>query len=103
MTGGKIVILGSTGRNIGAGMTGGVTFIFDEKDNVEKKVNQEIVSIYKIVTSKQEQILFEIINEYHKKTQSPKASKILKDWNYFRKFFKAIVPPSEKEMLGLNT
>ena len=103
MTGGRIVILGSTGRNIGAGMTGGVTFIFDEKNNLEKKVNQEIVSIHEIKTHKQEQILLEIINEYYERTQSPKASKILKNWNHFKTCFKAIVPPSEEEMLGLKT
>ena len=103
MTGGKIVILGATGRNIGAGMTGGVAFIFDEKNDLERKVNKEIVSIYPINTSKQEQILLGIINEYFEKTKSPKASKILNDWNHFKTFFKAIVPPSEEEMLGLKT
>ena len=103
MTGGKIVILGSTGRNIGAGMTGGVAFILDEKDDVEKKVNKEIVSIYEIKTQQQEQILLEIINDYHDKTQSPKAANILKEWANFKTLFKVIVPPSEESMLGLKT
>ena len=102
MTGGKIVILGSIGRNIGAGMTGGVAFILDEKKDLEKKVNQEIVSIYEIKTPKQEQILLEIINDYHQKTQSPKAANVLKDWSNFKTLFKVIVPPSEQEMLGLK-
>ena len=102
MTGGKIVILGSIGRNIGAGMTGGVAFIIDEKNDVEKKVNREIVSIYEISTPKQEQILLEIINDYHHKTQSPKAANLLKDWSNFKTLFKVIVPPSEQEMLGLK-
>ena len=103
MTGGKIVILGSIGRNIGAGMTGGVAFILDEKNDVETKVNKEIVSIYKIKTPQQEQTLLEIISEYKDKTQSPKAAKILEDWNHFKVLFKVIVPPSEKELLGLKT
>ncbi len=102
MTGGKIVILGSIGRNIGAGMTGGVAFILDEKNDVEKKVNREIVSIYEIKTPKQEQILLEIINDYHHKTQSPKAANVLKYWSNFKTLFKVIVPPSEQEMLGLK-
>ncbi|EEE40919.1 glutamate synthase large subunit [Prochlorococcus marinus] len=102
MTGGIIVILGSTGRNIGAGMTGGVAFILDEKNDLEKKVNKEIVSIYEIKTPKQEQILLEIINEYHDNTQSPKAATILKDWINFKNLFKVIIPPSELEMLGLR-
>ena len=102
MTGGKIVILGSTGRNIGAGMTGGIAFILDKKNDLESKVNNEIVSIYKIKTLKQEEIILKIINEYYANTKSPKASKILKNWDDFKDIFKVIVPPSEEEMLGLN-
>ena len=48
------------------------------------------------------QILLEIINDYHHKTQSPKAANLLKDWSNFKTFFKVIVPPSEQEMLGLT-
>ena len=103
MTGGKIVILGSTGRNIGAGMTGGIAFILDEKNDLEKKVNREIVSIHEMKTPQQEQILLEIINDYHAKTQSPKAAIILKNWINYKTLFKVIVPPSEHEMLGLKT
>ena len=103
MTGGRIVILGSTGRNIGAGMTGGVAFILDEKNDLEQKVNKEIVKIFDIKTKKQEKILLDIIDDYHDKTHSPKASNILKDWNHFKNLFKVIVPPSEEEMLGFKT
>ena len=102
MTGGKIIILGSTGRNIGAGMTGGIAYILDENDDLENKVNKEIVSIYKITNLKQEEILLEILNEYHAKTKSLKASKIIKSWPNFKEIFKIIVPPSEAEMLGIN-
>ena len=42
------------------------------------------------------------MNDYYDKTQSPKAANLLKDWNYFKTFFKVIVPPSEQEMLGLK-
>ena len=101
MTGGKIVILGSTGRNIGAGMTGGIAYILDEKNDLENKVNKEIVSIYEITTKKQETILLGILNEYHEKTNSSKACKIIQNWAYFKGMFKLIVPPSEREMLGI--
>ena len=73
MTGGKVVILGSTGRNIGAGMTGGIAFILDENNDLSNKVNKEIVSIHKVTSSKQEDILLEIIREYRAKTNSLKA------------------------------
>ena len=73
-----------------------------KKNDVEKKVNREIVSIYEIKTQKQEQILLEIINDYHHKTKSPKAANLLEDWSKFKSLFKVIVPPSEQEMLGLK-
>ena len=102
MTGGIIIILGSTGRNIGAGMTGGVAFILDEKNDIEKKVNKEIVSIYKIHNKHQEEMLIEIISDYLKNTKSLKASRILKNWNYFKTQFKMIVPPSEEKILNIE-
>ena len=102
MTGGKIVILGSTGRNIGAGMTGGIAYILDKNNDLKNKVNTEIVSIHKITNLKQEEILLEILNEYFEKTNSLKASKIIKNWSDFKGIFKIIVPPSEEEMLGLK-
>ena len=102
MTGGKIVILGPTGRNIGAGMTGGVTFIFDEKNQLKNKVNKEIVSIYTIHNSHQEKIIKDIISDYYKHTGSPKALKLLNDWDYSKQFFKMIVPPSEEQILLIN-
>ena len=102
MTGGKVVILGSTGRNIGAGMTGGIAFIIDENDDLDNKVNKEIVSIHKITSSRQEDILLEIIREYRAKTNSLKAAKIIENWSYYKNSFKLIVPPSEEEMLGIN-
>ena len=102
MTGGKVVILGSTGRNIGAGMTGGIAFIIDENNDLSNKVNKEIVSIQKITTLKQEEILLEIIREYRAQTNSLKAAKIIENWSHFKSTFKLIVPPSEEEMLGIK-
>jgi glutamate synthase (ferredoxin) len=101
MTGGKIVILGSTGRNIGAGMTGGIAYILDENNDLENKVNKEIVSIHKITNLKQEEILLGILGEYQEKTKSLKAFKIINNWSKFKEIFKIVIPPSEEEMLGL--
>ena len=102
MTGGKIVILGDTGRNIGAGMTGGLAFILDEKNQLEKKVNKEIVTVYNIQNIHQEKIIKEIIEDYFIYTGSPKASKLLKEWEYSKQLLKMIVPPSEEEMLKIE-
>ena len=83
-------------------MTGGIAFIIDENNDLSNKVNEEIVSIHKITSSKQEDILLEIIREYRAKTNSLKAGEIIENWSYFKNIFKLIVPPSEEEMLGIK-
>ena len=65
-------------------------------------MNKEIVSIQKITTSKQEDILLEIIREYRAQTISLKAAKIIQNWSSYKSVFKLIVPPSEEEMLGIK-
>ena len=97
MTGGVIVVLGSVGRNVGAGMTGGIGYFLDEENNFEPKVNPEIVSIQRIVSEAGKQQLKEMITAHVEKTGSSKGQAILADWdNYVGKFWQ-VVPPSEKE------
>nr|YP_009392432.1 glutamate synthase [Caloglossa monosticha]ARW60994.1 glutamate synthase [Caloglossa monosticha] len=96
MTGGLIVILGSVGRNIGAGMTGGLAYILDEDNTLSQKVNKEIVKIQKIVTKEGEDQLKNIIELYEIKTKSIKAKKILDNWSYYLYYFYQLVPPSEQ-------
>ena len=83
-------------------MTGGIAYILDENKDLEKKVNKEIASIFKITNLKQEEILLEILSEYYEKTKSLKALQIINNWNQFKETFKIVVPPSEEEMLGLK-
>ncbi len=101
MTGGIAVVLGSIGRNIGAGMTGGLAFFLDSEQKVAERVNNEIVEIHDLSTSKQEDILKPLLESYLTHTNSPTATKILSDWDNMKKHFKVIVPPSEKERVGL--
>ncbi len=97
MTGGVIVVLGSVGRNVGAGMTGGIGYFLDEENNFEPKVNPEIVSMQRIVSEAGKQQLKEMITAHVEKTGSSKGQAILADWdNYVGKFWQ-VVPPSEKE------
>ncbi len=97
MTGGVIVVLGTVGRNVGAGMTGGLAYFLDEDGSFSAKVNREIVKTQRIVTAAGEQQLKGLIAAHAEKTGSPKAKAILADWaNYVGKFWQA-VPPSEAE------
>jgi glutamate synthase (ferredoxin) len=97
MTGGVIVVLGTVGRNVAAGMTGGLAYFLDEDGSFSAKVNYEIVTTQRIVTAAGEQQLKALIISHAEKTGSPKAKAILADWaNYLGKFWQAI-PPSEAE------
>ena len=102
MTGGVIVVLGSTGRNVGAGMTGGVTFLLDENDEVTERVNKEIVQIYDLSNASQENILKPLIESHFNYTESKKAKEILSNWLQWKKKFKLLIPPSEKERFGIK-
>ncbi len=102
MTGGVVVVLGKTGRNIGAGMTGGIAFILDQTNELDLRMNKEIVELHHLSSTNQEQFLNDLIIEYHQKTKSPIAQKILSDWSTWKKYFKIVVPPSEKNKLGIE-
>ena len=101
MTGGVVVVLGSTGRNVGAGMTGGVTFLLDEGDRVTPRVNPEIVEVCPITTSEQESTLKGLLELHVEATGSEKALALLSDWSAARSRFKVLVPPSERAAMGL--
>jgi glutamate synthase (ferredoxin) len=101
MTGGVVVVLGSTGRNVGAGMTGGVTFLLDETGGVAERVNPEIVAIHSLTTPEQEALLKPLLEAHCEATGSSKAAAILADWNSWKARFKVLVPPSEKANVGL--
>ena len=101
MTGGVVVVLGGTGRNVGAGMTGGVTFLLDEQGRVAPRVNPEIVEVCSITTDKQESLLKGLLEQHVALTGSEKAAALLADWSVAKNHFKVLVPPSEREAMGL--
>nr|WCH58089.1 glutamate synthase [Cystoclonium purpureum f. stellatum] len=96
MTGGLIIVLGPSGRNIAAGMTGGLSYFLDEDNDIIAKINNEIVNIQRIITKEGEEQLKNIIELYEIKTKSNKAKSILDNWNYYLNMFWQIVPPSEE-------
>jgi glutamate synthase (ferredoxin) len=101
MTGGVVVVLGSTGRNVGAGMTGGVAFILDDDGCLAQRVNHEIVAIEPLATLEQEAALKPLLEAHLAATGSIKAAALLADWPSAKGRFKLLVPPSEKLAMGL--
>jgi len=95
MTGGVVVVLGSVGRNVGAGMTGGLGYFLDEDGSFTKKVNTEIVKLQRISTDTGEAQLKELITAHVERTGSPKGKAILAHWDTYLGKFWQVVPPSE--------
>jgi len=100
MTGGVVVCLGKTGKNIGAGMTGGLGFFYDEAaknapEAFERRVNKD-VAIGPLCSTAGQAYLQELLREHWVKTGSEKAKYILDNWKDEVKKFRQIVPPSEK-------
>jgi glutamate synthase (ferredoxin) len=97
MTGGVVVVLGQVGRNVGAGMTGGLGYFLDEDDTFIAKINPEIVKWQRVQTAAGEQQLKDLIAAHGAKTGSQKAQEILSRWAEYLPKFWQLVPPSEAE------
>ncbi|KAK8649235.1 hypothetical protein V6N13_129968 [Hibiscus sabdariffa] len=97
MTGGCVVVLGKVGRNVAAGMTGGLAYILDEDDTLIPKVNKEIVKIQRVTAPVGQMQLKSLIEAHVEKTGSAKGSMILLEWDKYLPLFWQLVPPSEED------
>ena len=95
MTGGMVTILGNTGVNFGAGMTGGFAYVLDEDGRLAVRTNLELVEL---VTVAGDEVLLEqlrgIISRHYDATKSPRAEQILTDFDHFAPLFKLVKPRS---------
>lgn len=98
MTGGRVVVLGKTGRNFGAGMSGGIAYCLDEGRDFKKKCNLDMVNLEKIDSQDAETIKNLLFN-HHKYTQSFKAEEILKDFHKYAGLFIKVMPLEYKRIL----
>ncbi len=96
MTGGSVVILGQVGDNFAAGMTGGMAFIYDEKNEFEKKVNPETVIWQRLETEYWKNLLKNLVQKHFEETKSKIAEKIIFDYKNEINNFYQVCP---KEML----
>lgn len=97
MTGGIAVILGKTGRNFAAGMSGGLAYIYDPDKSFPAYCNMEMVELYPI--DEQDHILKELIENHFEYTASPKAAEILANWETAKTDFIKVYP---KEFHAVN-
>ncbi|MCK5534682.1 glutamate synthase subunit alpha, partial [bacterium] len=98
MTGGRVVILGKTGRNFAAGMSGGIAYVYDEKNNFKDKCNLNMVELEKI-DKEDEKTVYDLLNSHYIYTQSSRAKTILDNFkNKIKKFIK-VMPVEYKRVL----
>ena len=99
MTGGRVVVIGKTGKNFAAGMSGGVAYVLDENRDLYTKLNKEMV-LFSEVTEKYDILeLKELIEEHVKATNSEKGKEILDNFEEYLPKFKRIIPHDYKEMM----
>ena len=98
MTGGKVVILGATGRNFAAGMSGGVAYIFDERGDFATRCNTQMADIEPLDEEDRETI-YQMIQKHADYTQSQKAAKLLTNWQEMAAKFVKVMPRDYKRVL----
>jgi glutamate synthase domain-containing protein 2/glutamate synthase domain-containing protein 3 len=100
MTGGVVVVLGATGRNFAAGMSGGVAYVLDsDGDFAAQRCNREGVDLEPVDTPEDLEALRGLIRKHRDYTLSPVAERILQDWEQFQPRFVKIIPVEYKRAL----
>ena len=92
MTGGIILILGETGRNFGAGMTGGRAYVLDRARVFEKRVNLELVELHRLEGQEDIDNVRSLLERHFVSTKSNQALEILTNWDDTQELFWMIVP-----------
>jgi glutamate synthase (ferredoxin) len=99
MTGGRVVVLGPTGRNFGAGMSGGVAWVLDEKGDFATRCNTELVGLGPVEDAAEAEILEELVKRHAAYTQSSVARRLLEDWGAWLPKFVRILPHDYRRVL----
>ncbi len=99
MTGGRVVVLGETGRNFAAGMSGGVAYVYDPKHTFDYFCNMDMVEINLVEDSVSRKELLELIRQHYLHTGSALAGRMLDEWHRYIEDFIQVVPIEYKRVL----
>ncbi len=100
MTGGRAVILGTTGLNFGAGMSGGIAYVLDESGDFPSKCNMGMIELEELDDREEINMLRMLIEEHQTKTDSTVADRILNNWERWSHQFVKVMPTDYKRMLN---
>ena len=99
MTGGRAVILGMTGKNFAAGMSGGIAYVLDREHTLYLRMNKEMVSATEVTAKHDIEELREILTDYAEQTGSSCAARILEHFDEYLPDFKKIIPEDYRRMI----
>jgi len=99
MTGGRVVVLGPTGRNFAAGMSGGVAYVLDEAGDFSRRCNPQMVALEKLEDLDEVEAVWKMIQRHQAYTRSARATKVLADWQQMTPKFVKVMPKDYKRVL----
>src|SRR5690349_17436646 len=99
MTGGIVVVLGRAGRNFGAGMSNGVAYVVDEAGTFDSRVNRDMVEVAPLDEADLP-LLHRLVREHEEKTASPRARRILVQWEQFVPLFRKVAPRNATQLVA---
>jgi glutamate synthase domain-containing protein 2/glutamate synthase domain-containing protein 3 len=103
MTGGTVVVLGRTGRNFGAGMSGGIAFVLDESGEFERRCNGAMVELAQVTDRHDRELLRRLVEQHARYTGSARAKHELGRWEISQRHFVAVMPREYKQALNRRT
>jgi glutamate synthase (ferredoxin) len=99
MTGGVVAVLGETGRNFAAGMSGGVAYVYDPEDEFADRVNTEMVTVSTALDYSDRALLRRLVENHHEYTESDRAEAILDDWTAALDDFVRVFPDAYADVI----
>jgi glutamate synthase (ferredoxin) len=98
-TGGRVVVLGPTGRNFAAGMSGGVAYVLDEAGDFARRCNLQMVGLEKLEDADETELVWKMIQRHQAYTQSALAASLLASWQQVVPKFVKVMPKDYKRVL----
>jgi len=100
MTGGRVVVIGETGRNFAAGMSGGLAYVLDEAGDFRRRCNLGMVDLEPVVDTEDAEMIKDLLSRHIRYTLSPVAARLLVDWERAQDKFVKVIPKDYKRVLA---
>ena len=99
MTGGRVIVLGRTGRNFAAGMSGGIAYVLDEAGDFATRVNKQMVELEKLTDPDETEEVWKLVQRHQTYTKSERAAQVLADWEGAVRKFVKVIPKDYQRVL----